>query len=140
MTSASAVGERLVRLLLLALTVLGVAALHTLGHAAITGPEQHSRVPAVASLTPVLADQDGCAGDGCDHRSVMPIDNGQGSRWWETCLAVLSILAAGIFAVALSWHTRTAAAGGAGPRRPPPRAARTLPLGLTLATVAVLRT
>jgi hypothetical protein len=70
----------------------------------------------------------------------MPIDNGQGSRWWEACLAVLSILAVGIFAAGPQWHVRTGSAAGAGARRPPPRAGRTPPLGLALAAGAVLRT
>lgn len=139
---AVAMTERLARLVLLAFTVLGVAALHTIGHGAVQGPDNHERV-AVAAITAVAvpAQQDGCDGDGCTHQVVMPGGARDTSRWWEVCVAVLSVLGGAFLAVALSVTFRAARrARPARGRRRRPHLARTRPIALTLATVAVIRT
>lgn len=144
MTPAAAIIGRLTRLLLLACTVLGVAALHTIGHAAAGDTGQHTTVASsavsVASIVPVDTDgHGGCDGDGCDHQSITPSDAHDNSRMWDVCVAVLSVLALGLLAAA----TSSAHIGLARTRwtrwRPPPL----LPhrrVGLALTTVAVLRT
>jgi len=143
-TAAPAVGERLARLLLLALTALGVAALHTIGHAAFTDRSHHPARQGIATVAatvvsaPVPGDRDGCDGDGCTHQVALPAGTGQTSRWWEVCAAILSLIAIGALVAGLRWRT-----GGGGPaasterRRPPPL---TRALGLTLAVGAVVRT
>jgi hypothetical protein len=145
-TSAPAVRERFARLLLLAVTALGVAALHTIGHAAITNLDHHpalrAAVTAVVVAAPISSDDDGCAGDGCTHDAAGPADAGDSSRWWEVCIAVLGVLALGAFAVGVGGLARRgdAMTGPAGRRRPPPRPAALPALGLALAAGAVLRT
>ena len=142
-TSAPAVGERLARLLLLALTVLGVAALHTIGHAGITELDHHPSLAAAAATAaaavsaPIPGDRDGCEGDGCTHQVAMPAGAGDTSRGWQVCLAVLSVLAIGALASGLRWRGCGPAVGATERRRPPPH---TTALGLTLAVGAVLRT
>jgi len=90
---------------------------------------------------PAPGDRDGCDGDGCTHLAAMPISGSHTSRWWEVCVAILSVLALGALALRARWRTR----GVVGvvdltPRRPPPSTRVTRPLGLALAAGAVLRT
>lgn len=145
MISAPAIGVRLARLLLLAFTVLGVAALHTIGHAAIAGPADQHHAAAVAGLAmvaaPSPADPDGCAGDGCTHPAAAP-GSGESGRWWETCLAILGTLVLGALAAAVRGRDRTGDPGRSptAPRRSPPSPTASPGLGLALATGAVLRT
>jgi hypothetical protein len=143
-TSVPAVGQRLARLLLLAVTALGVAALHTIGHAAIAGPAHHPALQAATAVVvgvPISGDRDGCDGDGCTHQAAMPASGGHTSRWWEACVAVLTVLALGALALLARWRTyRATGAVGVAPRRPPPPTRAARPLGLALATGAVLRT
>jgi hypothetical protein len=140
--SAGAVSGHVARLLLLACTVLGVAALHTIGHTGLTGPGGHR--PAAASAVPaiVAGDLGDCDGDGCLHLAAGPAGAADTSRWWEVCVAVLSALAAGALAVRLWALLRGAAVTVAGPFRwrPPPRTACGPTAGLILATTVVLRT
>jgi hypothetical protein len=143
-TSADTLRERLGRLLLLACTVLGVAMLHTIGHALadVDGPAlvQAGVVSAAPVLTAsVPGDHGGCDGDGCGHHTLMPTESSDTSRWWQACLALI-ILVFGAFSARARRPVRAVAVGGlrAGRRRPP-WATRPL-VGLTVATVAVLRT
>jgi len=145
--------RRLVQLLLVALTVLGVAALHTIGHAGAEPPDAAGTPsPAVAVIVPVLAavvpaavagsgtSDDGCDGDGCTHQIAQPDRDRHGPSWWEVCLAVLSALASASLAIGVLLRlTRTRMAEAAPePRRPPP-VPLGAPAGLNLADIAVLR-
>lgn len=143
-TSVPAVGQRLARLLLLAVTALGVAALHTVGHAGVTQPAHHPALQAATAMAvaaPIPAEGDGCDGDGCTHQAAMPGSGDHNSRWWEACVAILAVLALGVLAAQAWWRIR-GATGSAGMslRRPPPPAGAVSPLGLALAAGTVLRT
>ncbi|MGC3859351.1 hypothetical protein ACPSM1_04075 [Micromonospora chersina] len=139
MAGTAATG-RWVRLLLLVCTLVGLTAMHTLGHGAHSPSGQPAGHPAghPAALA-MVAD---CEGDGCPARAVPPGDPGADPSGWSVCLAVLGAFAVALLVVVLL-RTRSrsavAAAGGplrhpAGPRAPPPR-----PYGLRLATTSVLR-
>jgi len=145
-TAVARIG-RIARLVLLACTLLSLTALHTIGHAAVTGGDHPAVTVSAAGPELVLIavaprDADGCGDDGCAHQSVMPGGAHDTSHQWEVCVAVLSVLAAGVLLAALL----LIAAFGRGPipaRRQPPwtsRIPRILPLGLVLTTVAVVRT
>jgi hypothetical protein len=147
---------RIARLVLLACTLFGLAAMHTIGHSGMAHADHHrdagsagSRqivtlaiiAAGVSSMSP--GDSDGCAGDGCMHQAAMSAGgDGQMDRW-GLCVAILTALAIGVLLVALLLR---AAAGRSPPRsgrdrrRTLPRAPPWLPVGLTLATVSVLRT
>lgn len=138
--------HRLARLLLVACTALGLAALHTIGHAALDGTAPPSPASAAAAVAPGFVaggdtSGDGCDGDGCTHH-IAPLDRDRHSgAWWEVCLAILSALvvasAAGMTPRATSPRPPVTAGGQ---RRPPPGARRRPPAGLIVATTAVLRT
>jgi hypothetical protein len=143
-TSVPAVGQRLTRLLLLAVTALGVATLHTIGHAAITGPAHFPALQAATAVivgAPISGDRDGCDGDGCTHEAATPAGSGHGTRWWETCVAVLNVLALGALALRVWRRVRGAAdAAGVVLRRPPPPTRAGRPVGLAVTAGTVLRT
>jgi len=138
---------RIARLLLLAFTLLSLTALHTIGHAAVTGGD-HPAVtvsaagPGLVFIAAAPRNADGCGNDGCTHQSLMPGGAHDTSHQWEVCVAVLSVLAVGVLLAALL----LIAALGRGPtparRRPPwtSRIPRIPALGLALTTVAVVRT
>ena len=137
------VSEHLARLLLLACTVLGVAALHTIGHAALSGLDHHDRVAAAAAtvVTVNAGDLGGCDGDGCAHNTAAPAGGTDTSRWRDVCVAVLSVLAVGWLAAGLCMRARNETrSAGTRTWRPPPGIARGPSMGLALSTVAVLRT
>jgi len=140
--SAGTVSGHLARLLLLACTVLGVAALHTIGHAGVTGPGRHHPASASVAAAVVPGEAGGCDGDGCPHHAAGPGEAADTSRWWDACLAILSVLAGAALVLRLSGRVRAGAARAAVPFRwrPPPRPARVRPTGLLLVTAAVLRT
>jgi len=135
---------RLARWALLACTLVGLAAMHSLGHnggvhASVMLAEAHR-----ASAMALVADRAGdCAGDGCTHLSALPGGGGDDMPAWSVCLAVFSgfavvvLLAAAVLATARRYHPAGVWFGGpgVGPRAPP----GPLPVGLTLATVSVLR-
>jgi hypothetical protein len=138
---------RLARLLLLACTVLGVAALHTIGHAAVGAPDHHNIVTVSAPVLPgtpiaqlVPGEHGGCDGDGCDHQAIAPGNADDSSRWWEVCVAVLSVLALGALITAAALGGRLAPTLTTWVTRRPPPAARRRPVGLTLTALVVLRT
>ncbi|MEU9507023.1 hypothetical protein AB0D32_12160 [Micromonospora sp. NPDC048170] len=155
-----------VRLLLLVCTLLGLAAMHTIGHdshatghtaeasahavaapdphadgADASMPPRHDTTLAYAAMAafPAVA---GCPG-GCASDRLLPFgDTGGELPGWGVCLAVLGAFAAPLLVAALL-STGVRAVGPSGrdsvgsfpsPRAPPP-----LPVGLRLATVAVLR-
>ncbi|MEV8516447.1 DUF6153 family protein [Dactylosporangium sp. NPDC051484] len=152
---------RTARLALLLATLLGLTAMHTLGHhgprspggdehpATAAGPTGGSTaVPtaehaAWAPLTAVLTVAGACSADGCGAPLAGPAGDHAGMSDWEVCLAVLVAFAVLLLAAALLHARRGTAAAAArarvtrrcGPRAPPPR-----PVGLTLAAVSVLRT
>ena len=139
---------RIARLVLLACTLFGLAAMHTIGHSGMThAGHHHEDQPASAhqvSTMPAFtaAQSDGCAGDGCVHAVVLPEGGGQMDPW-DLCVAVLSglalaLLLAGLLLLAVTG--RFPPLFGGGRRRRRPWAASILPFGLAVATVSVLRT
>ena len=140
---AAATIERFGRLLLLVATVIGVAALHTVGHASLTSLDHHDRAVVVVDLSavtiaaaPAPADDGGCDGDGCTHPVPGPAAAADQSAWWDACVAVLTVLTGGpspaVLRIAPQVTLRHA-------RRRTPHAPIP-PLGLALATTAVRRT
>ncbi|MGK5675324.1 hypothetical protein ACSNOB_21080 [Micromonospora sp. URMC 106] len=167
MRTATVTAGRWARLLLLVGTLLGLAAMHTLGHGshaaghaadttghaadaaahAVAGPhggaspaEHTAAVPyaVAAALSGVV----GCPGD-CPHERLLPFGGaGGGPPWWGVCLAVLGALAASLLAAVLllAGVPAVAPAGRAsGGSDRSPRAPPPRRVGLRLATVSVLR-
>ncbi|TDB73908.1 hypothetical protein [Micromonospora sp. KC723] len=147
------------RLLLFAATLLGLAAMHTIGHGTHTGnhpaghavaPEHADRFGAVDALpavfagaVPVSVVAVDCPGGGCPDPAALPAgDPGGSPSGWSVCLAVLGALTMAVLLVLLLLPGRDRPGIGArrpavrspGPRAPPGR-----PVGLRLATVSVLR-
>lgn len=166
-TEAAATG-RWVRLLLLLCTLVGLTAMHTLGHGthapadpgtrhgtahhpAAVAPAAPSTLagmagrtdPApMADLSALVRAAAGCPGDAC-HRRALPLgDLGGHSSGWSVCLAVLGAFAV-VLLLAVLPRARSGAAGliSAGPLRAAagPRAPPVRPYGLRLATASVLR-
>ncbi|SBT51296.1 hypothetical protein GA0070611_5113 [Micromonospora auratinigra] len=141
---------RLVRLLLLFCTLVGLTAMHTLGHGA-HAPADHpahvrtghaaDRHPAV--VPPAMEPMSDCAGDGCRARLLPLGEAGGAPSGWDVCLAVLGAFAVALLVAGLlrscarsaGHHPGGPAGRVVGPRAPPPRR-----YGLRLATVSVLRT
>jgi hypothetical protein len=145
-----AAARRLARLLLVACTVIGVAALHTIGHA--TAGDEHTTIGsatssavavliAPSSLVADTTSDGGCDGDGCTHQIALPDSGRTGSSGWEVCVAILSALA--VIVLAAGMHRLfpiIRLAEVASRRRPPPFAWVTAPpAGLTIAATAILR-
>jgi hypothetical protein len=130
------------RWVLLACTLLGLAAMHSLGHAGIgmDGPTGHRPAAPASMVSVAMAVTDGCAG--CAHPGDPAMPGHGGMSVWSVCLAVLGALALAAVLAALllafaSRHgtvTSRARTRPATPRAPPAR--RT---GLNLAAVSVLR-
>jgi Family of unknown function (DUF6153) len=141
---AAAGTGRLARWVLLACMLVGLAAMHSLGHgggmhAAAMLADEHYAISTTAAASHA----------GSSMRDVFPQLNpstggsGDDMAGWSVCLAVLGGFAVAVLLAALL----VAAAGrydpvgvltgrsGAGPRAPPDR----VPVGLALATVSVLR-
>jgi len=136
-----AVSGRIARLVLLACTLFGLAAMHTIGHGGVDHASHHDEPRAVAAGMVVAvsdAASDGCE---CDHAALQPLGRG-GMGGWGLCVAVLGALAVAVLLAALLLSAVT----GRRPRHPArgpgraPRAPPALRFGLTLATVSVLRT
>ncbi|MEU9824664.1 hypothetical protein [Micromonospora chersina] len=138
--AGSAATGRWVRLLLLLCTLVGLTAMHTLGHGAHSPAGHAAGHP--AGHTAAVAMVADCVGDGCPARALPPADPGGDPSGWSVCLAVLGAFAVALLVVLLLRTGSRAvvpAAGGplrhaVGPRAPPPR-----PYGLRLATTSVLR-
>ncbi|WP_146230998.1 DUF6153 family protein [Micromonospora sicca] len=154
-TEAVVTPGRWVRLLLLLSTLVGLAAMHTLGHGAHAsgghraGHETQRAghhldlsavlAEAVATVAAAVAD---CPGDGC-HARALPLTGPKDDRsGWSVCLAVLGAFAVALLVAVLlragSRPVGRAARGSprpaCGPRAPPPR-----PFALRLVTASVLR-
>jgi Family of unknown function (DUF6153) len=135
---------RLVRWLLLACTLVGLAAMHCLGHAggahAVTMIAEAGHAMATTAALDPAGD---CGGDGCAHLAGRPGGGGgHDTPGWSVCLAIVSGFAALVLlAAALVTARRDDPAGvllagcGIGQRAPP----NLRPVGLALATVSVLR-
>ncbi|MCG5466782.1 DUF6153 family protein [Micromonospora sp. NPDC053740] len=143
MTQPAARTGHLVRFVLLACTLIGLAAMHSLGHDPLSmrSDSGHSS-PTTAVLAPPAA-QDGCTSDTCDQQTVTPAGHGNGHMpGWQVCLAVVTALSLAVVLGLLLFthtsraHTRIRSACCATSCRAPP--ARRL--GLHLASVSVLRT
>lgn len=136
---------RLARLLVLVCTVLGVAALHTVGHAAVTGPDHHSGATVVTdsanvSLGQVVTpgDDGGCDGDGCMHQAAALSGSQDTSRWSDVCLAVLTVLLVGVLGTRF-WTIGTARLFAL-KRQRRRSAVAVRPFGLAVTAVTVIRT
>lgn len=131
------------RWLLLLCTVVGLTAMHTLGHAGMAGHDRHSPTadaPAVmaaaAAMVPSFTAADACAGDHC------PAAPRPGGDMWSVCLAILTGLGV-IVLLAVLWFISARRTAGAGdrrvraglPARSPPRSVA----GSTLTATTVLR-
>lgn len=141
---------RIARLVLLACTLFGLAAMHTIGHSGMTHAGHHHedqpasahRVSTMPAFT-AAAQSDGCAGDGCVQAAVLPEGAGGQMDPWDLCVAVLSgfavaLLLAGLLLIAVTGRFPPLFSGGRPRRRP--SATSSLPFGLAVATVSVLRT
>ncbi|MFE9692602.1 DUF6153 family protein [Micromonospora sp. NPDC005806] len=141
MATRAAVTGRWVRLLLLLCTLVGLTAMHTLGHGTHASAGHASAGHAATAAVAVDVARD-CPGAGCHVRALPLTDRGDDPSGWSVCLAVLGAFAVALLVVVLLRLTSRAvgaAAGGplrsaSGPRAPPPRR-----YGLRLATVSVLR-
>lgn len=165
-TSRVAVVGRVAQLLVLACTLLGLAAMHTIGHTGLGHHHAagHDAVPAAADAEHLFVARlviatmhdaaavtsrsvpptgpDGCAGDGCTPTAGMPGGAGGGMAGWDLCVAVLSALAVATLLTVLLLSV----VAGRAPPRPDGTAhsvARAGPsragLGLRLTAVSVLR-
>ncbi|SCE84394.1 hypothetical protein GA0070214_102468 [Micromonospora chaiyaphumensis] len=131
---------RWVRLLLLLSTLVGLTAMHTLGH----GGHEPAERPAAhaAGHTGAAATAADCGDGGCPVRALPLTHPGNDSSGWSVCLAVLGAFAVVLLlAVLLGAGSRSAFPTvpgplrlATGPRAPPPRSH-----GLRLAATSVLR-
>jgi disulfide bond formation protein DsbB len=149
--AATADMGRVARWTLLACTLLGLAAMHTVGHAGMQMGAHGQVMPGstatlvVTHVAPVEAVQavvaavtGGCADDDC----ADPSHHGGAMSGWSMCLAVLSGLAVVVLLAALLLRATTgrgrrrfrAASRVVVPRGPPGRRS-----GLTMVAVSVLR-
>ncbi|PZG15867.1 hypothetical protein C1I95_18765 [Micromonospora craterilacus] len=141
MRGEAATTGRWLRFVLLACTLFGLAAMHSLGHDPILGTAGHDSHGGAAA-TPALSG--GCHGDQCTQLAAPASEEpGNGhTPGWAVCMAIAAGLAlAVVLAVVLLHGTRrerprgrtsTRASGG---RAPPPL---TL-IDLTTASISVLR-
>lgn len=148
-TGGAATIGRTARLVLLACTLLCLAAMHTIGHGGVSHSAHHSEPQLTMTHQLLLMDEpapgesDGCAGDGCARAAALPGSAHGGMGGWDVCVAVLSALAIAVLLAALlliAVTGRFPPLFGGDRRRRTPRGPPLLPFGLTLATVSVLRT
>lgn len=131
------------RLLLLACVLLGLAAMHTIGHGLMVGHSSHAAHAQTTMAVASLTGHDGCAGDGCTAMTALADQTGgHGMSPWELCVAILTAFAVAVLLAALLLRARTGRSPAPGaesgyPQTPsaPPR----LLMGLTLAKVSVQR-
>ncbi|MGR6316916.1 DUF6153 family protein [Micromonospora soli] len=142
MAAGAAVTGRWVRLLLLLCTLVGLTAMHTLGHGAHGSADHTAGHPSAAPVELVVGMVQDCPGDGCHVRALPLTDPAGHPSGWSVCLAVLGAIAAALL-VAVLLRARSRAVGPTVggplrsafvPRAPPPRR-----YGLRLAAVSVLR-
>ncbi|WP_431925720.1 hypothetical protein [Micromonospora wenchangensis] len=145
---------RWLRLLLLVGTLLGLSAMHTLGHdthlggghsadqgTATGGPHRstagHDARADRSSIREPVPAVGGC-GDGC--AAVLPGRSSDSpSTAWSVCLAVLGALTVTVLVLLFAVRSRPAGVSRPPSRPREPRAPPPRPLGLRLATVSVLR-
>lgn len=153
---SAARGGWVARFLLLAATLIGLAAMHSLGHqlAMPGGHAGHGMRPGAPPATVPAADQtggaaamsvavpSGCAGDGCPRLAAAPNGTPGHLPGWAVCLAVIGAFGTALALAAALLVMRTVSAPGrlrwsapAASRGPPalPR------LGQRVAAVSVLR-
>ncbi|WP_147252660.1 DUF6153 family protein [Micromonospora endolithica] len=142
MTRPAARITHLGRFVLLACTLIGVAAMHTLGHDPSSMRPDGAHTGHATAVLAVPAAYDGYAGDDCRHDAVEPAGHGGGHLpGWQVCLAIVTAVA---FAVALGVlliaRTSLVRPGPRpGHRAPSCRAPPQPRIGLHLAAVSVLR-
>ncbi|RZU53196.1 hypothetical protein EV385_5088 [Krasilnikovia cinnamomea] len=129
--------------MLLLCTLLGLSAMHILGHAGMHEPAGHAVGVHVGAGGPemrALAWGDGCVG--CVHVRSHDSDGDGGMSGWSVCLAVLTgfavlLMLASLLRAVVDHRRPPGAGGGCGgvPARSPPDGQ----VGLVLATVSVLR-
>lgn len=144
---AAAVLGRMARFMVLACTLLGLAAMHTIGHGIADHGVMDHGLPGVRHVATTVSamaagDVDDCAADGCGHAVVAPHTRHGGMGDWALCVAVLSALAVAALLVALLLRAATGrrAADDGGRRRVvAPRGPPALPYGLSVAAMSVLR-
>ncbi len=128
--------------MLLVCTLIGLAAMHTIGHdASSMRPDGEHPGHATAALAAPAA-HDGCPRDDCHHGAVEPSGHGSGHLpAWQVCLAIVAAVALAVaLGVLLIAHTSFARAGPRPGRRAPScRAPPQCRIGLHLASVSVLR-
>ena len=149
-------GGWVVRFLLLAATLIGLAAMHSLGpQLAMPGghtghgmrPGAHPATAPAADLTSgaaamSVAVPSGCAGDGCPRLAAAPDGTPGHLPGWAVCLAVIGAFGTALALAAALLVTRTVSAPGRlrwsspAASRGPPTAPR---LGQRVAAVSVLR-
>ncbi|MGW5667602.1 hypothetical protein [Micromonospora sp. NPDC003776] len=168
MVTEAAVTGRWVRLLLLLCTLVGLTAMHTLGHGthtpadhatphgtghhpaavepaatwALAGMTGRTDSDPMAGLPALVRAVSGCPGDACHLRALPLGDLGGHPSGWAVCLAVLGAFAVVLLLAALlRARSRTAGPIAAGPLRlaAGPRAPPGRPYGLRLTAVSVLR-
>ena len=142
-----AASGRIARLVLLACTLVGLAAMHTVGHGAVTqSPPRTVAVRSaigsvVAVVTATRASRDDCGGDGCAHSGAPPTDS-RGDPWWQVCTGVLTgaaggtLLAGLLMALSIRW---TSPSPPVDRRRPRSGAGGLFSFGLVVTLVAVAR-
>ncbi|MET7951952.1 DUF6153 family protein [Micromonospora sp. NPDC005324] len=142
MTPPAARTGLLVRFVLLACTLVGLAAMHSLGHDPVMSMRSAAGHADHAAGQPAPPAAHGCGSDSCDHPSASPLGHGTGHLpGWQVCLALVAAVglavALGVLLLARTSHARLR-------QRPRRRAAssRAPPaprIGLHLASVSVLR-
>ncbi|MET7706434.1 hypothetical protein [Micromonospora sp. NPDC005413] len=140
MTARAARTGPLVRFVLLACTLVGLAAMHSLGHdpaPPTTGTGAHT-----AAMPAPAGQHDDCAGDGCAQAITAPASHDGHMPSWAVCLAILGAFTLTIaLGLALLTETKIVRSGlrptvrAAWSRGPPARL-----IGLHLASVSVQRT
>lgn len=103
--AAVVTSERIARLMLLAVTLFGFAALHTIGHAAMTRSDQHtiglSTVQAgLGHVAALIPGDDDCNTDGCTHPAIMSAGTSDSRQRGDVCVAILSVIAIGVLLAA----------------------------------------
>jgi hypothetical protein len=147
----TAAAARATRWLLLACTLFGLAAMHTLGHTAMqmddhAGHQPTAPIMAVAAAMHVSSENEAtttatadCPGCGQAAGPAAPGHGGMAD--WSTCLAVITGVAALVLLAALLLARRRPGALPTRSTRTRPRVSRgpPRPTGLTIAAISVLR-
>ncbi|MGI5519914.1 DUF6153 family protein [Micromonospora sp. CA-259024] len=142
MTQPAARAGLLVRFVLLASTLIGLAAMHSLGHDPIASMRSDGGHASHTAAQPAPPAAHGCDSDNCDHPSATPLGHGNAHLpGWQVCLAIVTAVgltvALGALLLARTSHARPRQRPS---RRAPSSRAPPVPhVGLHLASVSVLR-